>query len=49
MVCEDCGRLFRVDYDVSEDKELACPSCDSSNIVGIYKQRNIEERRMFSE
>ena len=40
MLCEDCGKMFRVEYDLTKIDELICPSCDGINIVSIYKQQN---------
>lgn len=43
MVCEDCGKIFRVKYDSGKDS-VECPSCDSANVVGVYRQHNVKER-----
>ncbi len=40
MLCEDCGKMFRVEYDLTKIDELICPSCDGINIASIYKQQN---------
>ncbi|MEE8167267.1 MAG: hypothetical protein V3T58_00140 [Candidatus Hydrothermarchaeales archaeon] len=40
MVCEECGKMFRISYDLTEDKELKCPSCDSINTTSVYRQEN---------
>lgn len=44
MVCDDCGKMFRISYDLSEGRELTCPSCEGSNVISIYKKMNIRER-----
>lgn len=44
MVCDDCGKMFRVEYDLTEDEELECPSCDSSNTNSVYRQENVKVR-----
>lgn len=45
MVCEDCGKMFRISYDLSEGKELKCPSCEGGNVTSVYKKINIMEKK----
>ena len=44
MVCDDCGKLFKIDYDTTEGKEIKCISCEGTNVLSIYKKKNLEER-----
>jgi DNA-directed RNA polymerase subunit RPC12/RpoP len=44
LVCDDCGKLFKIEYDVTEGKEIKCPSCEGTNVLSIYKKINLEER-----
>jgi|GEM_PF-1812129 DNA-directed RNA polymerase subunit RPC12/RpoP len=46
MVCDDCGKMFRISYEAAEGEEIKCPSCDSSNIVSIYKKMNIKREQV---
>ncbi len=41
VVCDECGKLFRVNYDALGDKELKCPSCNSSNVMSIYRHETL--------
>jgi len=44
MVCDDCGKMFKVEYDTSEGKEITCPGCEGTNVLSIYKKTNLEVR-----
>lgn len=44
MVCEDCGKVFRIKYDLTEQPEIKCPSCGSVHVQSIYRQENIRVR-----
>lgn len=42
MVCDDCDKLFKTEYDTTEGKEITCPSCEGTNVLSIYKKSNLE-------
>ncbi len=44
MICDDCGKVFKIEYDTSEGKDITCVSCEGTNVVSIYKKMNLEER-----
>jgi DNA-directed RNA polymerase subunit RPC12/RpoP len=44
MSCEDCGKLFKIDYDTTGGKEITCPACEGTNVISVYKKKNLEER-----
>ncbi len=44
MVCDDCSKLFKTEYDMTEGKEITCPACEGTNVLSIYKKHNLEER-----
>jgi DNA-directed RNA polymerase subunit RPC12/RpoP len=44
MVCDDCGKMFKTEYDTTEGKEIKCPACEGTNVLSIYKRYNLEER-----
>ncbi len=44
MVCDECGKIFRVDYAEVGEKEIKCPACEGTNVDSIYKKTNRSER-----
>lgn len=44
MVCGDCNKMFKIEYDVTEGKEIMCPGCGGADVLSIYKKINLEER-----
>lgn len=44
MVCEECSKVFRTRYDLTEESDIKCPSCDSIHVQGIYRQENTRIR-----
>ncbi len=44
MVCEDCGKVFRVPYDLTTTPEIKCPSCGNAHVQSIYRQENVRVR-----
>jgi len=44
MVCEECDKVFKIRYDLTEEDEIRCPSCDSIHVQSIYRQENVKTR-----
>ena len=34
MVCDECKKMFRVDYD--QEKGIKCPACEGEKISSLY-------------